>query len=344
MAFLSDEQLADLSIERMIFHVVGPKEEQLTLLNEVDPGEHEGFFLDRIRSTNNGLMFDFIEGSALLHALRTVDRDQAQFAEQSKALARLFQGGHVGNASVGALLVFVLRSGLERFYALVKYDHETVLSYTIEGEDALMSALHDTFVKAPEALQKSAFVRLTENGGELSVKDRSSPTKGSKYFQAFLGAKRRFGAKDLTEKLSEVTKRVALENKDVLGPAVMRSVGQRIYEFVQQQESFDPANKEPFLVAVFGALPEDSKVRKDFDKALKRERIESEAFDFDKEAVKRPSKTRLTTREGIQITWDKQYDGQIQREDTENGGVRIIIESMGVQEEHDYTETNTRRR
>jgi hypothetical protein len=344
MAFLNETQLADLTIERMIFHVVGPKEDQLVLLKEVNPGEHASFFLERIRSANNGLMFDFIEGSSLLGALEIIDSAPDQFAEQSKVLARLFHGGHVGSASIGAFLMFTLRSLEERLYALVKYDHETVLSYTIEGEDALMSALHDTFVKSPEALQKSAFIRLSEHGGELAVKDRSSPTKVSKYFQAFLGAKRRFDPVGLTSKLADVAKKVAMENKATLGPAVMRGLNQRIYDFIQQRQSFDPADKEPFLTAVYGPQPEQSKVRTDFEKALKRERIESEVFDLDKGAVKRPSKTRITTQEGIQIIWDKQYDERVKKEPLEGGGVRITIESTGLQEEDDYSESNSRNR
>lgn len=343
MAFLDDVQLAKLLIKRMIFHVVGPKEEHLVLLNEVAPGEHAAFFLDRIRSTNKGLMFDFVPGSALAASLQAIEDDNDAFAEQSRVLARLFHMGHGGSASVGAFLVFILQCGDEHLYALIKYDHETVLSYTIDGADALMSALHDTFVKSPEALQKSAIVRLTPEGGELAVRDRSSPTKTSKYFQTFLGAKRRFDSSTLTAKLCDLTKRVALSNADLLGHATMRGISQRIYEYIQQADSFDPADREPFLVGIFGPLAADSKVRIDFDKALTNERIQSEAFEFDRAAITRPQKTRLTTVEGIQVIFDKQYEQRVTK--VVNGDItKIIIESGGVRDEDDYTEPGTRRR
>jgi hypothetical protein len=343
MAFLDDLQLKKLTIERMIFHVVGPKEEHLVLLNEVAPGEHSDFFLDRIRSTNKGLMFDFIDGSSLAASLNKIKDDANTFAEQSKILAKLFHSGHVGSASLGAFLVFILRCDDEDLYALIKYDHETVLSYTINGADALMSALHDTFVKSPEALQKSAIIRLTDDGGELAVRDRSSPTKTSKYFQTFLGAKRRFNSTTLTVKLCEITKRVALSNSVLLGPVIIRGISQRIFDYIQQASSFDPANREPFLAGIFGALPEDSKVRMDFEKALSNERIQSETFDFDRGAVTKPQKTRLTTIEGIQVIYDKQFSNRVTRET--NGTItKIIIESGGVKDEDDYTEPSTGRR
>jgi hypothetical protein len=327
MAFLNPDQLKGLAIDRMIFHVVGPEEDQLVLLEELEPGAHTDFFLDRIRTTNSGLKFEFLEASPLLASLKTIYSDASTFAHQTQELAKLFHAGHGRSASRGVFMVFALSSGMDKLFALIKYDHETVLSYKVEetesGRRAAIAALQDTFVKSPEALQKSALIRLDVTGGELCIRDRSEPSKISQYFRAFVGARRCFDTATLTSKLAAVAKKVALANDQLLGPTV---------------------NKEPFLVAVYGVLPEDSKVRNDFDRELKRERIESEVFDFEKAVVPRPAKKHLVTAEGIEIIWDRQYEANISREPIAGGKTRITIETGGVRVEDDYSEPNPRRR
>lgn len=348
MAFLNPDQLKGLAIDRMIFHVVGPEEDQLVLLEELEPGAHTDFFLDRIRTTNSGLKFEFLEASPLLASLKTIYSDASTFAHQTQELAKLFHAGHGRSASRGVFMVFALSSGGDKFFALIKYDHETVLSYKVEetesGRRAAIAALQDTFVKSPEALQKSALIRLDATSGELCIRDRSEPSKISQYFRAFVGARRCFDTATLTSKLAAVAKKVALANDQLLGPTVMRSLNQSIYAAIQAGTGFDPANKEPFLVAVYGVLPEDSKVRNDFDRELKRERIESEVFDFEKAVVPRPAKKHLVTAEGIEIIWDRQYEANISREQIAGGKTRITIETGGVRVEDDYSEPNPRRR
>jgi hypothetical protein len=167
-----------------------------------------------------------------LTAVRTIQADTSTFTQQSKNLAELFQIGHGRSTSPGVFMLFALKHADERLFALLKYDHETVLSYKIEateqGQRALIDALQDTFVKAPEALQKSAIVRLTADGGELCVRDRSAPSKVTQYFQQFLGATRRFEAPQLTSKLIGIAKKVAKQNDKLLGPDVLRNLNQRI--------------------------------------------------------------------------------------------------------------------
>src|SRR5262249_21865818 len=157
----------------------------------------------------------------VLASLRRVEEDPARFVGETKDLAALFNGMHSGAASVGVFLVFVLRVGGARLYAIIKYDHEEVLSYTIEEEEdvrrALIAALQSTFVRSPEALQKAAIIRLNGAGGELSVRDRVSPSKITRYFQGFLGARRRFAEGQLTQALSDVAKKTARKHAQVLG-------------------------------------------------------------------------------------------------------------------------------
>src|SRR5262249_43740944 len=162
----------------------------------------------------------------------------------------------------------------------------TVLTYIIKKSKPLITELHDTFVRSPEALQKSALVRLIGTGGELCVRDRVASTRIGQYFQSFLGAHRRFNPSQLTTKLADISKRVAKRHEAELGSSVMRGFTQRVYETIQNQQGFDPsANKEAYLASIYGSLPQDSKVRGAFEKELRKERMESETFDFDRQAV-----------------------------------------------------------
>lgn len=343
---LDADHMDNIAIERMIFHVVGPEEASLVLLEEIEPGDHSDFFIDRVRAAANGVMFDFIAASPVLAALRRIEEDDSRFASETKDLATLFNGMHTGAASVGVFLTFILNVGGERIYAIIKYDHEEVLSYTIEEDEdvrrALIAALTSTFVRSPDALQKAAIIRLNGAGGELSVRDRVSPSKVTRYFQGFLGARRRFQPDQLTQTLSEITKKTARKHAQALGPAVMSQLNRRVYEVVQAQPGFDPRNSEPFLAAVFGPLADDSPVRTTFDKELRNSRIENEVFDFDRQAVPRPRRKHMVTDEGIEVIYDRQYEDRVVREPRPGGGERIVIETGGIRIEDDYTETRPR--
>lgn len=342
------DHLDDISIDRMIFHVVGPEDNNLVLLEEIEPGDHAAFFVDRVRSAANGVMFDFVAASPVLAALQRIEEDASRFVPETKDLATLFNGMHSGSASVGVFLVFALTVAGDRLYAIIKYDHEEVLSYTIEEEDdvrrALIAALTSTFVKSPDALQKAAIIRLTGAGGELAVRDRVAPSKITRYFSGFLGARRRFQADQLTSTLSDIAKKTAKRHANDLGPAIMSQLNRRVYDAVQAQPGFDPGNREPFLAAVFGPLAEDSPVRTTFDKELRNQRVENEVFDFDRAAVSRPRRKHMVTNEGIEVIYDRQYEDRVSRHTLPGGGERIVIETGGIRVEDDYTEPRPRLR
>jgi hypothetical protein len=60
MGLLDQVLLDGISIQRMIFHVVGPTDEDFQLMDEIDASGFESFFLARIRETNVGNRFNFI--------------------------------------------------------------------------------------------------------------------------------------------------------------------------------------------------------------------------------------------------------------------------------------------
>lgn len=346
MAFLQPEQLERLTIEKMVFHVVGPEDDDLILLEEIDPGPFSDFFLDRLKSSNNGIMFDFIPGSPVLTSFLQVENAPELFVDESKKLASLFKAQHGHNTSKGVLLMFLLSAAEERFYALIKYDHQTVLSYKIEDRAnahfALLQQLKDTFVKSPEALQKSAIARLVDGSGELCVKDRVSPKDVTQYFKAFLGAQRRYTPGSLTAKFAEITLKVARENSQELSADSRKNVRQRLYDTLQTQAGFEPESADSYLTSVFGPLPEHSRIKQAFERKLRSSHLDGEAFEFDRNAMKRPAKRRIVTKEGIQVILDREYNDSVTVEDLAGGRARITITTAGVEEDDDFAERNSR--
>lgn len=350
MAFLSDEQLSALTIDELIFHVVGPdKENDLVLLDVVDSGSPEGeaanraFFAERIKSANKGNMFQFENLSVVKTALTDIEANPTAFVERSKDLATSFHGGHKKSASKGVFMLLKLSSGTARFYALLKYDHETVISYVKTNAagrvGANLSALTDTFVQSPQAVQKSAIISLAT--GEICVRDRTDLEDISDYFRVFLGAKRVNTPERLTKQLVGALKDALTKNADELGPVVTKNYNQRVFAAVQALANWDPEQPEQLLTAVFGPLSAGSKVRTDFNRSLEHRRIQSERFPFHKASVPRPRRRQLVTIEGIEVRYTEQDSGRI--DTTEADGETIItIRTAGIQIDDDLPD-DTRR-
>ena len=345
MPFLTPEELEALHVEDLIFHVVGSRELDLILMDEVVATgaevEHLPWFLDRLRSANGGNVFDFVKPSLVLNALSTVQANPSTFVAQSRELATSFQGAHTGATVKGVLLLLRLSAMGKPLHALIKYDHEDVLSYLTDEahgrRKATLTRVLNTFVKDPGAIQKACIVRLTPEGGEMAVRDRSNRRDISHYFRAFLGAKRRLTPESLTQKVVGAAKAAVTKHLSELGPDVARNLNQRLFEAVQTTQGFDPDDSMPFLTAAVGPVPGDSKLPQSFQKELEKARIDEEAFNFDKSAVQRPRRRLMVTQEDIRISYPAQ-DANLIKEEKRDGRTFITINSARVTEHDDEPE------
>lgn len=307
MAFFDEQQIAALKIEQMVFHLVGPKPESFVRLEALDPGPFTGFFLERIGSVNAGAPYIFSDASATRERLSRISADPQRFQSESEKLAEDFQREHGGSTAAGAFLVFRLTTGAEEFFALLKYDDETVLTYDMEeGEDGRkrvsLAALERTFVQNRDALQKSALVRLTPDGGELRVLDRRNQQKVARYFEAFLAAKRLHDDADLTQKLVKVAREIIRGNRDLVSPEVYKEATRRCYDAAAAGGKLDAGEQKRFLEAVVGhPLDDDHPLVEKFRSALRRERIEGAPVTLNAQKVPQPTLTRLVTVNQIQI-------------------------------------------
>jgi hypothetical protein len=338
MAFFNDQQLAALAIERMVFHLVGPQESDLVRLEAVEPGRFAQFFLDRIRSVNAGAPYVFSDASETRKSLGRIDLDGDLFQEESERLAEDFQRKHVGTAATGAFLVFVLKVGADRAFALLKYDDETVLTYEMsEGaggrKRVSLDAVERTFVQNREALQKSALVRLTDSGGELTVLDRRNQQKVARYFESFLDAVRVREDAELTEKLVEVTREVLKANKDLVQPEVYREMNKRTFDAASAGGHLAVDDQKSFLEVVVGRkLPDSDPLVARYQSALRKARIDGVPVALDAAKVRPPNVVRYVTASGIQIRVPKAVEKFIEIQDE-----RIIINDR-LQDQYDDTD------
>ncbi len=96
MGLLDEGELDGISIQRMIFHVVGPEDDDLQLMDEVDASGFENFFLARIRETNVGNRFTFIGEDDRRGSLEFANSLSRGTSRDSK-VCHLTQGGAVNN-------------------------------------------------------------------------------------------------------------------------------------------------------------------------------------------------------------------------------------------------------
>ncbi len=337
MAFLTDEERENLTIERMIFHVVGPHMPEPQILDEIAPPEHTDFFVERIRTALRGNLFAFRNRSSTEASLKRILSDPSVFSEASKDIAHDFHRQHIASASDGVFFVFQIRTGTgTSLFALVKYDIDDVVHYKIEKRSdghskAKLQRLHENFVRKPEAMQKVAVIRFDDGIGKIAVRDRSQRDGISDYFATFLHAKRVNTVEDMSGKLAEALKTTFKAHREDLPEAVRRNGIDRIYDALRTEPIYDPENLDPLISAAFGPQAEDSPVRKALVKALNRAGISEESFTVQANAVPKPRKRQIRTQEGVQVIYDEETSGHtVSRTRLDDGREQITITTSGV--------------
>ncbi|KAB2912040.1 MAG: nucleoid-associated protein [Dechloromonas sp.] len=335
MSFLSEEEKGFLSINRMIFHVVGNKLEEPILLEEISPPQHADFFLERVKSALRGNLFEFRQRSDVEKMIRSIVNDGQGFSEKTKELAVEFQKQHSSTTSMGVFFVFELSVGGDLpIYALIKYDNEDVVRYILQGGDLpqvpTLERFQETFVRKPEALQKIALVRLADaGGGRIMVRDRSNTAHISDYFERFLQARRINSPDEMSGKLVEAFKDTFKQHRSSLPNDVQRNGVNRIYEVMRQGgHRFDPDNFEPLLTAIFGQVSEDAPLRRTLSRNLRNHGVSEETFDINPDRIQKPRRRRMDTEEGTQIFYDEGNRPTIR--DLSDGRQEVLITTARV--------------
>ena len=328
MAVLDDTELAILKIERMVFHIVGPRPEHFQRLVEISPGEFEDFFADRIRSASRGNSYLFSDKAQTQSRLLSILMNTARFQEESEKLAEDFQRAHGGQTAPGAFMVFLLRCGARRAFALMKYDDNTVLTYQLEDaaagrKKAKLESLQRNFVKDPSALQKAALITLDPEPGVLNVMDRRNGAEVARYFELFLGAKREFDHCELTKRIVDAAISAVLDNQDLVPPEVYREARRRAYNAAAGGGEITPDSSKTFLEAMFGTqLDDDDPIVRRYQTKLRVQRIQDESFKLDPTGLKRPRRRNIETSRGVRVTFPEELNDLV-TVDRENGRITI---------------------
>lgn len=359
MTLLNDEETGALAIERMIFHVVRPESEDPLFLAEVDPPQFTDFFIERVKDTIKGAAYHFAPGSGmpalLRRALAVGEGDE--FVRVSREIAARFKAKVKTDKrfAPGVLMLFVLNAGGERLAAIIKYEHQQVISYSYQKDEdgnPLLDAdgnpvpdlksLMDTFTKDRKAMQKSAVIRLGRAGGadeearkdRLVVIDHSSGRyrDASQHFANFLDIKRAMESADMTKRLEDAALAAIQTHKDDVPPEVARAPKRFIREAMARMEGFDHERPEEFLGAIVQGLNPDAPILETFRGRLSDCGLATEAFRF--EGARRPGAEfrKVVTNERVVLIFSKGHEdeGMVNIDEQDGGGVTITVRSTGL--------------
>jgi len=353
MALLTDGEIANLKIERMIFHVVRPDQSEPIFLEEVSPPQQVEFFIERIKETMKGASYIFKHGAGtaplLFDASHVPDEEGvSSFIGASQALARRFKEtvGDDKRYAPGVLMLFQLEITGERLVSIIKYEHQKVVHWELK-KDANgrmrpnLESFIDTFTQDRKSMQKSAVVRFDviedaespAQAHRLAIIDHAGRYRdATQHFSNFLDIKRELELKDMTRRLYDAVVETAESHKDDLDPVLGRSLRRRVRDAMDQLDGFDHEKPEEFLNSVFGGLPADSPIHGSFKRSLVRKSLGSEGFAFDRQELPKRSYKRLVTGEGIAVYYKPQHekDGLVQVDRDKKGGAKIVLKTANL--------------
>lgn len=299
MASLTDEQIASLKIRNFLFHVVHHGKKEPDYFDNVLLGKFESFFISRIKDTLKGNRFSFLDNSNVKKELLKWQSSEITFLELSKELALQFNEYYDKRVTTGVLIVIELLADQKRYYSLIKYDSDEVLSFTRNGENAVLSDVLNNFTQSAKSLQKSALIDLDSPAGEgqIAVIDRQTRSSISDLFRNFLGVERTKKPDELTTALYEAAIKTVGKHRDDLPPSFTSRAGDHIKEIAEKQKEF---SEEEFYVQLFGPYASDD-IKSTYQKEIVKHGLSGEVFEYTPTVLHENKKTRYKTKEGILI-------------------------------------------
>lgn len=321
--------LEDLAISRFIFHVVHDGDDEPVLLEEAPCEKYELFFLDLVLDSLKGTRYLFNEGSQTESILSEICDDPTTFQEKSCQLATNFHAAASGSASPGIFFVLHLLAGEKNYFAMVKYDNQTVLQYRINDSCAVtIDAIANTITQDRRALQKSALIYMGDDGPELIVRDRqASGGDIAHYFKGFLNVSRRQNGEQITRALHRAVVETVSKHAAELPPELTRDATSHFARTVQE----GAGDADTFFGSYFGN-DTDSRVRDTFDQQLVRRGINDCPFDLNAETAQKDNRRRFRTSGGITLQLPPDSQDYFEIEDCPDGEVEIRIRTSRVWE------------
>lgn len=328
MPNLIAEEIAGLRITNFIFHVVHHGQPEPILLDKAPIGDFEPFFLARIADTLKGNRYVFEGESLTRKGLADIAADEDRFIGVSKDFAIRF---HAADQRIkkGVLILIGLETGGRKLHSLIKYDHEKVIAFVLKDAAAVLRDVVNSFTESPTALQKSALIELTADGGELAVVDRIKRVGISDFFGTFLGVKRRHSETEMTKETLAAVVKVVNEHRHELPHEITGSVRPKIAQIVAQRKSFDA---DQFFADFFG-VHGTQKIRDAFDGEMMRRNVMGEAFVFDEAALPNKGSRTFLTDEGIKLIVPDKARDTVKHNTGPDGWTTVTIRTKSVAEQ-----------
>ncbi|MDM9645509.1 nucleoid-associated protein [Rhizobium sp. S163] len=346
MGFFTEQELLSLRIDSMILHVVGDVEFEA---QNARPVEHQEFFLGRIRDTNASPIFEFDPESSTKKVIERIASGAESFELGSQKLSREFAKEHDGTSKPGAFFVFQLSSNepSARYFSLIKYDYQQAIEQSRGEAGNLLRLIVQAFVAQKKAVQKSALVRVLNGTADALMTAADRISRGpdiADYFAQFLHVKRTRSDAELNQRVRDVIRETLQEVRDLLPDRDVARAFSRAKATLRDRAFID---RDAISEAVIAAS--DAIGREDFvidvgarlDRKMRSAKLDGLSFPPDRKVLCVPAKRKVTTAEGVTITYPDEADVNIvDRRELPGGGEIITIKTARVMEDVVVRETS----
>ena len=340
MAFLSENELENLRVSRMIIHVVKNDKSPFVPQPEIEVQE-EGFFRARVVAEAADGVHSFTDTSEVKSVLEKVARGDMTFQAGGQHLSQRFQEFHVKQSVSGAFFVLELATDdpAKLFYAMIKYDYRQAVELTESNGKSVLRAIVQAFVKERKALQKVCLVKVSDGQAEalVSASDRMKQAPDlTDYFERYLGVTRSRDNIELSKKLGEALRQVL---EDVKKHLPDRNVGKALAAAKLSLQGRAVVTNDDILDAILHAAdrPEAEDIRSEIGAALsrqlKRQKLHDVDFTPDPDTLKVMPRLVVRTKEQVKIEFPDHELGQsVFREETAEGVTFIIKTSELIED------------
>lgn len=339
---LTNAEKDSIKIEKLIFHIILKDQVAPIFLDKVIITENQQkFFKARLSDAAQGRQHVFCADS-LLHpkAVEIISADDDNFVQISKEIANQFKLTHTNNTSDGVFIVSVASIGNRKLLFLVKIDHKTIYQYHLEGKQALLQEVKNTFSEDKSAIQKVALIDTSDKvAWDVLTTDRGARGADNyitQYFRRFLGVNPRETDTDLTKKALSAARKWAMQNKVYIDPKQEVSLYKnRAKGYLLNHDRFDTTE---FIEAVIQDPDTNRReaLKNSFHTFLQNEGIAGQTFTPKSNAI--PSsvtKNIRKTAEGVRIEWEgepKDHGVDIPNTANANGVYEIKIRTSSIEE------------
>ncbi len=339
------QDLDQLSIQKMTFHLLKKEAEQPTFLENLKIEETQyDFFENIIRiAASKSAAFSFLEeeSEAVLTMIELLEDEEENFTQHCKKLSQLFWNSQHGNSSDGILLFANINIGEDSHPMLfiAKMDYQEVLQVQTqtseEGQEkTILQSIQNALVENESAIQKSALIDIDAHyDWDVLAQDRQKGSgKLADYFKQFLHVQEKeINAILSTQVVAEVQKWANKNSEEVLLPAEhIADYKERAVSYLRTAAEFDTHE----LMNV--VLPEDEEnperkqdLQQSLYKHLEKNDLTTRTFAPEPEGIRTSvMKNQIKTKEGITLTWEGDLESAGIEIKNQDGQIQIIISTQ----------------